>query len=55
MDKGRGSVKQKQEILEINLAIESRDKEIIKATNVVNENIEKILEIANPSELMKIK
>ena len=46
MDKGEGSVKQKQEILEINLAIESRDKEIIKATNVVNENIEKILEIA---------
>ena len=44
--RGRGSVKQKQEILEINLAIESRDKEIIKATNVVNENIEKILEIA---------
>ena len=44
--RGRGSVKQKQEILEINLAIESRDKEIIEATNVVNENIEKILEIA---------
>ena len=44
--RGKGSVKQKQEILEINLAIESRDKEIIKATNVVNENIEKILEIA---------
>ena len=44
--RGRGSVKQKEEILEINLAIESRDKEIIKATNVVNENIEKILEIA---------
>tara|TARA_Y100001970_G_scaffold31526_1_gene39244 strand:- start:3874 stop:4695 length:822 start_codon:yes stop_codon:yes gene_type:complete len=44
--RGRGSVKQKQEILEINLAIENRDKEIIKATNSVNENIEKILEIA---------
>ncbi len=44
--KGRGSVLQKQKILEINLAIESRDKEIIKATNVVNENIEKILKIA---------
>jgi len=44
---GRGSIKQKQEIIEVNLAIESRDKEIIIATKVVNENIKKIVEIAN--------
>ncbi len=45
--KGTGSIKQKQEIIEVNLAIEHRDKEIINATKVVNENIKKILEIAD--------
>jgi len=45
--KGKGSIKQKQEIIEVNLAIESRDKEIINATEVVNKNIKKILDIAN--------
>ncbi|MAU24994.1 MAG: SIMPL domain-containing protein [Dehalococcoidia bacterium] len=44
--KGSGSIKQKQEIVEVNIAIENRDKEIKNATNVVNENINKILEIA---------
>jgi len=44
--KGTGSVKQKQEIVEANIAIENRDKEIINATKVVNENIAKIIEIA---------
>ena len=44
--KGSGSIKQKQEIVEVNIAIENRNKEIKNATNVVNENINKILEIA---------
>ena len=37
---------QKQEIIEVNIAIESRDKQIINATNVVNKNISKIVQIA---------
>ena len=44
--KGTGSVKQKQDIVEVNMAIENRDKEIINATKVVNENISKIIKIA---------
>ena len=43
---GTGSIKQKQEIIEVNIAIESRDKQIINATNVVNKNISKIVQIA---------
>ena len=43
---GTGSIKQKQEIIEVNIAIESRDKQIINATNVVNKNISKIIQIA---------
>tara|TARA_B100001142_G_scaffold288167_1_gene304173 strand:+ start:707 stop:1537 length:831 start_codon:yes stop_codon:yes gene_type:complete len=44
--KGTGSIKQKQEIIEVNIAIESRDKQIINATNIVNKNISKIIQIA---------
>jgi len=44
--KGTGSIKQKQEIIEVNIAIESRDKQIINATNIVNKNISKIIKIA---------
>ena len=44
--KGTGSIKQKQEIIEVNIAIENRDKQIINATNIVNKNISKIIQIA---------
>ena len=44
--KGTGSIKQKQEIIEVNIAIESRDKQIINATNIVNKNISKVIQIA---------
>jgi len=49
--KGTGSVKQKQEIIEVNIAIEHRDKEIINATNVVNENIKKTIAIAKTLDI----
>jgi uncharacterized protein YggE len=44
--KGSGIVKQPQEKIEINIAIEHRDKDIINASNIVNTNIEKIINIA---------
>jgi len=44
--KGSGVVKQPQEKIEINIAIEHRDKDIINASNIVNTNIEKIINIA---------
>ena len=44
--KGSGIVKQPQEKIEINIAIEHRDKDITNASNIVNTNIEKIINIA---------
>lgn len=44
--KGSGVVKQPQEKIEINIAIEHRDKDITNASNIVNTNIEKIINIA---------
>ena len=43
---GKGIVEQKQEIIEINISIEQRDKDVINASKVVNENINKVVEIA---------
>jgi len=44
--KGSGVVKQPQEKIEINIAIEHRDKDVTNASNIVNTNIEKIINIA---------
>ena len=44
--KGSGVVPQPQEMIEINIAIEQRDKDIINASNIVNTNVEKIINIA---------
>tara|TARA_B110000116_G_C16764345_1_gene550045 strand:+ start:964 stop:1800 length:837 start_codon:yes stop_codon:yes gene_type:complete len=44
--KGSGIVKQPQEKIEINIAIEHRDKDVTNASNIVNTNIEKIINIA---------
>ena len=43
---GKGTVKQDQEIIEINISIEHRDKDIINASKIVNENINKVVDIA---------
>lgn len=43
---GKGTVKQEQEIIEINISIEHRDKDIINASKIVNENINKVVDIA---------
>tara|TARA_B110000263_G_C15298282_1_gene506666 strand:+ start:789 stop:1622 length:834 start_codon:yes stop_codon:yes gene_type:complete len=44
--KGSGIVSQPQDKIEINIAIEQRDKDIINASNIVNSNVEKIVNIA---------
>ena len=44
--KGSGIVSQPQDKIEINIAIEQRDKDIINASNIVNTNVEKIINIA---------
>ena len=44
--KGSGIVPQPQGMIEINIAIEQRDKDIINASNIVNTNVEKIINIA---------
>lgn len=44
--KGSGVVPQPQDMIEINIAIEQRDKDIINASNIVNTNVEKIINIA---------
>jgi len=43
---GKGIVEQKQELIEINISIEQRDKDVINASKIVNENINKVVEIA---------